>query len=70
MKYVYTFSEINYGQIIIESRHEPNKDEVIGKILDGGADYGDTDIIDFRLVDYSEKTMLTNNESVCSIMRV
>jgi hypothetical protein len=50
MKYVFTFSEINYGRIEIESDHKPDKGEVINQILEGKATYHDTDFTDFELV--------------------
>jgi hypothetical protein len=49
MKYVFTFSEINYGRIEIESDHKPDKGEIINQILAGKADYHETDFVDFRL---------------------
>jgi hypothetical protein len=49
MKYVFTFSEINYRRIEIESDHKPDKSEIINQILEGKADYHETDFVDFRL---------------------
>ena len=51
MKYVFTFNEINYGRIEIEAESEPEKDEIIEKILEGRADYNDTDFTDFCLIE-------------------
>lgn len=50
MKYVFTFNEVNYGRIEIESDHKPDNGEIIEKILEGKADYNDTDFTDFRLI--------------------
>lgn len=50
MKYVFTFSEINYGNIEIESDHQPNEVKIIDKILDGEANYHHTDFDDFKLI--------------------
>ena len=50
MKYVFTFNEINYGRIEIEADHKPDNGEIIEKILDGEADYRDTDFTDFTLI--------------------
>jgi len=64
MKYVFTFKEIIYGRIEIESKHEPDNDDIIEKILEGGADYSNTDFTDFRLVEADGKTFnaLQENE--------
>ena len=51
MKYVFTFSEINYGRIEVEANREPERGEIIEKILEGKADYNDTDFTDFRLIE-------------------
>ena len=51
MKYRFTFKEINYGNIEIESDHKPNEDEIIEAILEGKADYRNTDFTDFELVE-------------------
>jgi hypothetical protein len=51
MKYVFTFSEKNYGRIEIECAHRPSKDEIISQIIEGKADYHNTDFVDFRLAE-------------------
>ena len=51
MNYVYTFSEINYGRIQIETAHAPDDGQIIEKILEGEADYNNTDFVDFRLIE-------------------
>jgi hypothetical protein len=56
MKYIFTFSEVNYGRIIIESDHRPDKDEIIVHILEGEADYHNTDFVDFRLIETERST--------------
>ena len=55
MKYVFTFSEINYGRIEIEADRQPDNDEIIEQILEGKADYRDTDFTDFKLIE-TERT--------------
>jgi hypothetical protein len=50
IKYVFTFSEINYGRIQIEADRKPDNGELIEKILEGKADYSDTDFTNFRLI--------------------
>lgn len=49
-KHLFTFTEIISGSIEIESNITPTKDEVIAAILDGHADYKNTDFEDIRLV--------------------
>ena len=64
MKYVFTFKEIIYGRIEIESKHEPDNDDIIEKILEGGADYSNTDFTDFCLIEKDGETFnaLQENE--------
>ena len=52
MKYVFTFSEIISGRIEIEADREPDRGEIIEKILEGRADYNNTDFTDFRLIEF------------------
>jgi len=54
-------SEINYGRIEIESDHNPNNDEIIEKILEGNADYNDTDFTDFCLIEINGETQHSDN---------
>lgn len=51
MKYVFTFNEVNTGRIEVEADHRPDNGEIINKILEGRADYNDTDFTDFKLVE-------------------
>lgn len=51
MKYVFTFSEINYGRIEIEADRQPDEGEIIERILDGEANYHETEFTDFTLVE-------------------
>jgi hypothetical protein len=55
MKYRFSFSEINYGSIVVESDRKPTEGELINAILEGKADYRDTDFTDFELVE-TERT--------------
>ena len=66
MKYAFTFNEVNYGRIEIESNHNPDKSEIIEKILEGMADYKDTDFTDFRLVEADGVTK-TNDSYMCCL---
>ena len=61
MKYVFTFNEINYGRIEIEADREPDESEVIEQILEGKADYNDTDFTDFRVVEIDGKANIGEN---------
>ena len=51
MKYLFTFSEINHGSITVEADHRPDDGEIIERILEGMADYKDTDFTNFQLVE-------------------
>jgi len=51
MKYVFTFNEINFGRIEVEADQKPDDGEIIKKILEGRADYKDTDFTEFRLIE-------------------
>ena len=55
MEYVFTFNEINRGRIVIEADREPDNGEIIESILEGKADYNDTDFTDFQLVEADGK---------------
>lgn len=55
MKYVFTFSEINYGRIEIEADRQPDNGKIIAQILEGKADYYNTDFTDFKLIE-TERT--------------
>jgi hypothetical protein len=56
MKYIFTFSEINYGRIEIESGHKPDRCKVINQILEGAADYHNTDFANFKLIGQERTT--------------
>jgi hypothetical protein len=49
MKYTFSFKEINYGSITIESDHQPDASEVVDAIMNGGAYIKDTEYEDIRL---------------------
>jgi hypothetical protein len=49
MKYVFTFSEVNYGSVEIESEYTPTRAEVIDAIENGNAHINDTDYEKIRL---------------------
>ena len=51
MKHLFTFREINYGSIEIESGHIPDNGEVIDAIINGGANFKNTDYEDICLYD-------------------
>ena len=55
MNYVFTFNEINYGRVEIEAACRPYDSEIIENILEGRADYNNTDFTDFRLVEMDGK---------------
>lgn len=57
MKYVYTFSETNYGRIEIDAVCRPTDGEIIEKILEGMADYNDTDFTCFKLIEVDGKAL-------------
>jgi len=46
LKYSFSFKEINYGSIEIESDHEPDNGDVIDAIMNGGAYYDNTEYED------------------------
>ena len=50
MKYTFSFKEVNYGSIEIESDQEPDIGDVIDAIMNGGAYIGDTEYEDISLV--------------------
>ena len=56
MKYIYTFSEVNYGRIEIEAKCQPDQDEIINQILEGKADYYSTVFTDFDLIETARST--------------
>ena len=55
MKYIFTFMEINYGSIEIESDREPDDGDVIDAIMNDGAYYDNTEYENIALV--SEKAL-------------
>ena len=64
MKYVFTFNEVNFGRIEIEADREPRRDEIIKQILEGEANYHDTDFTDFCLVEIGAQTQETEKITV------
>jgi hypothetical protein len=55
MKYTFSFKEMNYGSVEIESANTPTKAEVIDAIESGNAFYKYTDYEDIQLIE-TEKT--------------
>ena len=55
MKFIYSFREINYGSVVIESDYPPSGAEVISAIMSGNAYYKDTEYEDIKL-DNTERT--------------
>jgi len=49
-KHLFSFTEVIRGNIEIESKFTPTKEEVINAILDGQANYHNTDFEDICLV--------------------
>jgi len=56
MKYTFSFTEINYGSIEIESKHMPGRGEVIDAIMNGNAYFKDTEYEDIKLCGQSRTT--------------
>jgi len=50
MKYTFSFKEINYGSIAIESDHQPNEADVENEIMKGSAYFDNTYYEDIELV--------------------
>jgi hypothetical protein len=50
LKYTFSFTEINFGSIEIESENEPSESEVTDAIANGGSFIKDTDYQDIELV--------------------
>jgi hypothetical protein len=63
MKYVFTFNEINYGRIEVEADRRPDNGEIIEKILEGKADYHNTDFTSFKLIEVDGKVHNRDNAS-------
>ena len=51
MKYIFSFEEINFGSIVINSEHKPNRNEVIDCITNGDAYYLETEYGEIKLVE-------------------
>ena len=49
MKYIYTFKEINYGSVEIDTSIPPDNGEIIEAIMDGKASFKNTDYEDIKL---------------------
>ena len=63
MKFTFSFKEINYGSITIESDHTPDRSEVIDAIMDGSAYFKDTEYEDIKL-DKPERTQPKRERSM------
>ena len=63
MTYVFTFNEINYGRIEVEADHKPDNGEIIEQILEGKADYHNTDFTDFRLIEVDGEAQIGMTEN-------
>ena len=50
-RYTFSFKEINYGSVVIESDHQPDASEVIDAIMSGSAYYKDTEFEDISLTE-------------------
>ncbi|MCL2426327.1 MAG: hypothetical protein FWD05_08305 [Oscillospiraceae bacterium] len=48
MKYEFNFTEMNYGSVSIESDIQPTKSDVINAIMNGNANYKNTEYADIR----------------------
>jgi len=57
MKHTFSFKEINYGSITIESDHEPDECEVENEIMKGSAYFDNTQYEDIELTDVEQKKM-------------
>jgi hypothetical protein len=55
MKYTFSFKEINFGSIEIESKHKPDRSEVIDAIMSGNACFSDTEYEDIQLIETERK---------------
>jgi len=55
MKYTFSFKEANYGSVVVESNHVPDKSEVVDAIMNGNAFYKDTEYEDIQLIDTERK---------------
>ena len=56
MKYVFSFEEINFGSIVIDSDHKPDRNEVIDHITNGSAYYLDTEYGEIKLIETERST--------------
>ncbi|MDL2300144.1 hypothetical protein LJC01_00675 [Clostridiaceae bacterium OttesenSCG-928-D20] len=50
MKYIFSFTKINYGSVVIESDYEPTEDEVIDAIRGTATYHGDANYKGIHLV--------------------
>ena len=62
MKYTFSFKEINYGSITIDSDHKPDRGEVIDAIMNGNAYYKDTEYDDIQFIESERIPNKTKNE--------
>ena len=49
-KYTFSFKEVNYGSVVINSDHTPDRGEVIDTIMNGNAYIKGTEYEDINLV--------------------
>ena len=56
MKYLYSFEEINFGSIIINCDHPPDRNEIIDFIMNGDTYYHDTEFGDIHLIETENST--------------
>jgi hypothetical protein len=57
LKHTFFFTEINYGVVEIESDTLPNRDDVIRKVIDGYAIWGDSEYSEIGLLDEKSQTV-------------
>lgn len=62
MKYTFSFKEINYGSIEIESDHPPSESDVVDAIMNGGAFLGNTDYENIQLEETQRPPQKKNRE--------
>jgi len=56
MKYTFSFKEVNYGSIQVESNSMPVRADIINAIIMGGAYYKDTEYEDIKFEEQEKST--------------
>jgi hypothetical protein len=56
MKYTFSFKEVNYGSIQVESSSMPGKADIINAVIIGGAYYKDTEYEDIKFEEQEKAT--------------